>query len=219
MSRIRSLPRRTMSGSRTSPTFLALSAIVGLGIASPLFPQESGVPTYPGARYDAPRSARISTPHEKYFIYTTRDSLPKVIAFYEARTGLGARPVSQGAVLIALKGNPPFPDHGIVIEPNRPEFYPADVSTVVTVFRVTGPREPVASVVASGAPPQSDSAGAARRGVADSEPEQGRQGDGRRYGRGGSGGDIRLPRAGGLKHPERGGGRGRGGHAHFPGRD
>ena len=43
--------------------------------------EQLGVPVYPGATYDARNSQGMSQPTEKYYIFTTPDSLRAVVAF------------------------------------------------------------------------------------------------------------------------------------------
>lgn len=103
-------------------------------------PEQLGVPVYPGAAYDAANSAGMSQPTEKYYIFTTSDSLVRVVAFYENATKKRGEPMGDGgAVLIVLEGQAPFPKHGVMIEPNRQGMFPASVRTVITVRREVAP--------------------------------------------------------------------------------
>lgn len=105
--------------------------------------QQLGVPIYPGAHYEAQMSAGMSQPTEKYYVFTTTDSLRRVVAFFENATKKqGAAFGDGGAVIIVLEGEAPFPRHGIVIEPNRQGMYPPSVRTVYTVRREVAPEEP-----------------------------------------------------------------------------
>lgn len=98
--------------------------------------EQLGVPLYPGAQYDARNSQGMSQPTEKYYIFTTADSLARVVRFYENATQRkGDAFGEQGAVMIVLEGQAPFPTHGVVIEANRQGMYPASVRTVITVRR------------------------------------------------------------------------------------
>jgi hypothetical protein len=123
---------------RRSMMLLAALAVVPAVAAAQAAPtqQQLGVPLYPGATFQASMSEGLSQPTEKYYVFTTGDPLARVVAFYENATKLTAQDFGeQGAKIIAIKGNPPFPQHGIVIEPNRAGMYPATVTTVFTVRR------------------------------------------------------------------------------------
>lgn len=97
--------------------------------------EQLGVPVYPGASYDASNSAGMSQPTEKYYLFTTGDSLSAVRRFYETATKHQAAAFGDGgAVIIVLEGEAPFPKHGVIIEPNR-GAYPSAVHTVITVRR------------------------------------------------------------------------------------
>ena len=95
---------------------------------------ELGVPAYPGATYDAQKSKGMSSAEEKYYVFASTDALQKVVAFYESQTKHKGTPIGD-AVLIVLEGQAPFPTHGVMIEPNRPELFAAPVKTVITVRR------------------------------------------------------------------------------------
>lgn len=97
-------------------------------------PAELGVPVYPGAKFDAAKSKGLSSASEKYYIFTSTDAPAQVIAFYERNTGKKGT-VMGGATIVVLEGQPPFPKHGVLVETNRPELYPAPVKTVFTVRR------------------------------------------------------------------------------------
>jgi hypothetical protein len=97
--------------------------------------EQLGVPAYPGAQYDARNSQGMSQPTEKYYIFTTADSLARVVRFYENATQRNGESFGDAGVMIVLEGQAPFPTHGIVIEPNRPGMYPPSVRTVITVRR------------------------------------------------------------------------------------
>lgn len=116
----------------------ALLLVATGGVAAQGTPtaEELGVPLYPGAKYDATNSAGMSSESEHYWIFTTADPLPKAVTFYESRTGKKGVPL-EGAVLIALIGAAPFPEHAVMIEKNRPGMYPEAVQTIITVRRST----------------------------------------------------------------------------------
>ncbi len=97
--------------------------------------QELGLPTYPGASFDAATTAGMSTSGQKFFVYTSTDPLEKVVSFYERATGKkGERQAETGSVLIAVKGTAPFPELGVAIQPRLPQ-YPATVKAVITIIR------------------------------------------------------------------------------------
>lgn len=100
--------------------------------------QVLGVPVYPGAAYDAGNSAGMSQEREKYYVFTTTDELPQVVAFYERATQKRGTAMGEGdaaGVLIVIEGRAPFPRHGVMIERSRPGMYPPTVRTVITVRR------------------------------------------------------------------------------------
>jgi hypothetical protein len=96
---------------------------------------ELGVPVYPGAQFDGRLSASLSAGDSEgtYYVYTSTDSPATVTAFYEQRTGKKALHM-EGGVLIAVRGEGPFPDLGITVQPNLGSHAP-NVRTIVTVRR------------------------------------------------------------------------------------
>ena len=130
---------------RSIPLVLLAAVFAPAVVAAQAAPsaEQLGVPIYPGARYEARNSEGMSQPTEKYYIFTTADSLARVAAFYRNATKKSGEPFGEGgAVIIVLEGHAPFPAHGIVIEPNRPGMYPASVRTIFTVRReVAAPAE------------------------------------------------------------------------------
>lgn len=121
---------------RTALVVLATTLVpaVASAQAAPT-PEQLGVPVYPGATYDARNSEGMSQPTEKYYIFTTADPADRVVAFYENATRKRGTPLGEGAVMVVLEGQVPFPAHGVMIEPNRQGMYPAAVRTVITVRR------------------------------------------------------------------------------------
>jgi hypothetical protein len=114
---------------------LALALVPAVALAqAPPAPEVTGVPLYPGAHYEAQASEGMSQPSEKYYIFTTADSLPQVVAFFEHATRKKGEALA-GAVIIAIEGKSPFPSHGVLVERNRPGMYPAPVRTIYTVRR------------------------------------------------------------------------------------
>lgn len=103
--------------------------------ARPPSAAELGVPLYPGATFDGRNSAGMSSEKEKYFIYTTADPADKVVAYYERATGKKALR-NEGGALIAVRGEAPFPELGVAVQPNA-GTYPAPVKTIVTIRRAT----------------------------------------------------------------------------------
>ena len=79
-----------------------------------------GAPFYPGAVYQPEISGGMSQGESYYWVFVTSDPAPKVAAFYKAKTGVTATEV-EGTYMFTLKkgSNPYFPDHGLVIEPNK----------------------------------------------------------------------------------------------------
>ena len=120
---------------RASHVLLAATLVPVIAAAqAPPTREQLGVPAYPGATYDARNSDGMSQEREKYYIFTTADDLPQVVAFYERATQRRGTEMG-GAVLIAIVGSGPFPTHGVMIERNRQGMYPAAVRTVITVRR------------------------------------------------------------------------------------
>lgn len=79
-----------------------------------------GAPVYPGAMYQAQISGGMSQGESYYWVFVTSDPASKVAAFYQARTGVVPTEVEGMYMFTFKKGsNPYFPDHGLVIEPNK----------------------------------------------------------------------------------------------------
>lgn len=91
-----------------------------------------GVPVYPGARYDGVASAGMTQPDTAYWLFLTRDPPAQVAKFYAEKTGKAAQDLG-GSFIIAVKGKAPFPEHGIIIEPNK--MFPTPDKTVITVSK------------------------------------------------------------------------------------
>jgi len=100
-------------------------------------PTELGVPRYPGASFDGRNSSAMSSDEEHYFIYHAGDSPEKVVAFYERELRKKGTK-TEGGVLFTVKGKPPFPDLGVIIQENAGTYPPA-VKTIITVRRGAGP--------------------------------------------------------------------------------
>ena len=95
--------------------------------------QELGAPVYPGAKYDGELSAGMSGGGDWfYWIFLTNDPPGKVAKFYEEKTQVKPEKM-EGSYIFALKGKPPIPEHGIVIEPNT--MFPPPAKAVITVAR------------------------------------------------------------------------------------
>jgi len=79
-----------------------------------------GAPFYPGAVYQPEISGGMSQGESYYWVFVTPDPASKVAAFYKAKTGVVATEMEGTYMFTLQKGsNPYFPDHGIVIEPNK----------------------------------------------------------------------------------------------------
>ncbi len=79
-----------------------------------------GAPVYPGATYEAQLSGGMSQGESYYWVFVTADSASKVAAFYKAKTGVTPTDMEGTFMFTFKKGsNPYFPDHGLVIEPNK----------------------------------------------------------------------------------------------------
>jgi hypothetical protein len=93
-----------------------------------------GVPAYPGAKYDGQMSGGMSQPDTYYWIFTTTDAIDKVATFYKGKTGLTPREMSGSYLFAVKKGESElFPDHGVMIEPNK--MLPPPAKTVITVIK------------------------------------------------------------------------------------
>jgi hypothetical protein len=80
---------------------------------------ELGVPLYPGAAFHPDISAGMSMGNgAKAWIFSTEDDPAAVSAFYAKATGKAPSALGK-ATRIVLKGAGPFPQHFIVIEPNK----------------------------------------------------------------------------------------------------
>jgi len=79
-----------------------------------------GAPVYPGATYEVQISGGMSQGESYYWVFVTADSASKVAAFYKAKTGVTPAE-TEGMFMFTFKkgSNPYFPDHGLVIEPNK----------------------------------------------------------------------------------------------------
>ena len=121
---------KSRSLARMSAMLLALAvmALTPFGAAVPQQPKplpqpseaQLGAPVYPGSTYMAEISGGMSMDETYYWVFATSDPPSKVAAFYKAKTGLTPTEVSGSYVFDLEKGsNPYFPDHGIVIEPNK----------------------------------------------------------------------------------------------------
>ncbi|HOX47700.1 MAG TPA: hypothetical protein P5165_12135 [Spirochaetia bacterium] len=85
--------------------------------ANPPSAKELGLPLYPGAAFDAENSAGMSMDEGmKAWLFTTADSLDKVVAFYEKASGRKAERLGQ-ARRIVLKGSGLMPEHFLALEP------------------------------------------------------------------------------------------------------
>jgi predicted enzyme related to lactoylglutathione lyase len=93
-----------------------------------------GVPLYPGAKYDAQMSGGMTQPDTYYWIYTTTDAIEKVVSFYKQKTGLTPKDVSGSYIFSVRKGESElFPDHGVMVEPNK--MLPPPAKTVISVIK------------------------------------------------------------------------------------
>jgi len=93
-----------------------------------------GVPTYPGAKFDGQTSAGMSLNESFYWIFTTTDAVDKVAAFYKGKTGLTPKELSGSYLFTVKRGDSDlFPDHGVMIEPNK--MLPPPAKTVITVIK------------------------------------------------------------------------------------
>ena len=103
-------------------------------IANPPTEQDLGVAIYPGARLDPQASAGMSLNGDaSTWIYLSDDLPGKVSKFYAGKTGL--QPVAiEKSFMFALRGAPPFPEHMVLVEPNK--MLTGSAKTVITIRRV-----------------------------------------------------------------------------------
>jgi len=81
---------------------------------------QMGAPVYPGSTYLAEISGGMSQGESYYWAFVTADPASKVAAFYKAKTGVTPTEMEGMFMFTFKKGaNPYFPDHGLVIEPNK----------------------------------------------------------------------------------------------------
>jgi hypothetical protein len=92
-----------------------------------------GVPLYPGARFDGLVSAQMSASDEEanYYVYGSGDAVATIATFYEQRTGKKGT-VTEGGVMITVRGQGLFPDLAIVIQPNE-TMLPPSAKSVITI--------------------------------------------------------------------------------------
>ena len=119
-------------------TLLPIGRSVSQDGPPPPLPQpteaQMGVPAYPGAKYDAQMSGGMTQPDTYYWIYTTTDAIEKVVAFYQQKTGLTPKAVSGSYIFSVRKGESElFPDHGVMVEPNK--MLPPPAKTVISVIK------------------------------------------------------------------------------------
>lgn len=93
---------------------------------------ELGAPVYPGARFDPRNSAGMSSGDMSIWLFLSEDPPEKVAAFYQKKLGK-APEVIQDYRMFVLKGRPPIPEHGLLVEPNREKMYPPPTRTVISV--------------------------------------------------------------------------------------
>ncbi|HEX7714118.1 MAG TPA: hypothetical protein VF531_08850 [Bacillota bacterium] len=98
--------------------------------------RELGAPIYPGSIFNKEASAGMSLNEDQYYIFLSNDLPEKVASFYQQKLGKQALN-NQGKYLIALKGNLPWPDNAISIEPNT---LGGAAKTMIT-FKLSPPTE------------------------------------------------------------------------------
>jgi hypothetical protein len=132
--------RVTLAAALLSLALLPLADAVSQSRPKPApLPQPSqaelGVPVYPGATYDGRNSAGMSMSDHYMWIFMSTDPVDKVAAFYKAKTGRVPANL-EGAFLFTLKrgSSEYFPDHGVMVEPNK-MFAPPAV-TAITVIKL-----------------------------------------------------------------------------------
>jgi hypothetical protein len=98
--------------------------------------KDLGVPIYPGAAFNAEASAGMSMGDDyAMFVFLSNDQPAKVVAFYEQKLKKKAEK-SGDMYMIPLKGKPPVPEEGIVIQPNT--MFGGSAKTVISIQKMTG---------------------------------------------------------------------------------
>jgi hypothetical protein len=98
--------------------------------------KDLGVPVYPGAAFNAEASAGMSMGDDyAMYLYLSNDQPAKVVSFYEQQLKKKAEKIGSG-YMIPIKGKPPIPEEGIVIEPNT--MFGGSAKTVITIQKMTG---------------------------------------------------------------------------------
>jgi hypothetical protein len=98
--------------------------------------KDLGVPIYPGAAFNAEASAGMSLGDDyAMFVYLSNDQPAKVAVFYEQKLKKKAEKTGD-MYMIPLKGKPPIPEEGIVIQPNT--MFGGGAKTVITIQKMTG---------------------------------------------------------------------------------
>jgi hypothetical protein len=99
---------------------------------------ELGVPRYPGARFDGDVSGGMTQSSQKVWVFFSDDAPPKVVAFYEEKTGKKATEWEKQKYMLPLKGESVMPDHGLTIETLQGNpFLEGKGKTVISVMRRT----------------------------------------------------------------------------------
>jgi hypothetical protein len=101
--------------------------------------KDLGVPIYPGAAFNAEASAGMSLGDDyAMFVYLSNDQPAKVAAFYEQKLKKKAEKAGSG-YMIPIKGKPPVPEEGIVIQPNT--MFGGSAKTVISIQKMVGEAE------------------------------------------------------------------------------
>jgi hypothetical protein len=102
--------------------------------------KDLGVPLYPGASFDAENSAGMSLGDDfAMYLYLSNDQPSKVAAFYEQKLKIKPVQLDENVYMIPLKGKPPMPEEGIMIQPNT--MFGGSAKTVITIQTMTGEAE------------------------------------------------------------------------------
>lgn len=97
---------------------------------------ETGVPVYPGAKYDGVSSAGYSQNEHFYWFYLTADPIEKVVAFYQQELAPVPPEKMTDSYLFTLEkgGHVAFPNRGVMIEPNR--LFPKPTKTIIMIIKL-----------------------------------------------------------------------------------
>lgn len=97
--------------------------------------QETGVPAYPGAKFDGQASAGMSQGDTYFWVFTTTDPIEKVVSFYKEKTRSAPAELGGSSLFTLKKGKSElFPALGVMVEKNT--MFPGPAKSVITVTKI-----------------------------------------------------------------------------------